>query len=466
MAALTAAYFFLPPEGFAVDQFHDQVHLVLFVFLGGAISLFAEALQRSRRRAEVRGEALSETRERLRMAGEAAGVGTWDWDAGRDEQTWSDGCKALFGLPQDAQPRTSGLFRIMHPDDRDRVRAARQQALDEHKDYDVEFRIVRPDGRVRWILGKGRPVYDERGRPIHMHGVAMDITERKQMMEQLQALNETLEERVAERTRVAEQRTRQVRDLAREMAQVEQRERRRLAEILHDHLQQLLVAARLNMSLMQSQAGVGDLAESVRQTDDLVRQSLEISRTLTVELSPPALQEGLCKGLAWLASWMWEKHGLRVDLQADGAPDVRCGEESLLLFQCVRELLFNIVKHAGTDGATVRIDRRDDAHIRIIVCDQGTGFDPSRASATGKVGSGFGLTSVRERLQPAGRLSGRRQQARRRDAHHAGGAAAAAGRRMRPSRSGERFQSPGTGRQAARGTTRRTDERSISFAPR
>ncbi len=398
-AAMTAAYFFLPPEGFGVNRFHDQVHLVLFVFLGGAISLFAQALQQSRRSTQAKSQALSESEDRLRLAAEAVDVGVWYWDVESGELTWSDKCRMLFGLPADAQVSLDRFFEAIHPDDRERVRAVRQQALDGHKDYDIEFRAVRPDGSVRWILGKGRGVYDAGGRPIRMHGVAMDTTQRRQMMDQLQALNETLEQRVAERTRLAEQRALQVRALARELAEVEQRERRRLAEILHDHLQQLLVGARLNISLLQSQARREDLLEPVRQVDDLLKQSLDLSRTLTVELSPPALQDGLVAALAWLAGWMRDKYGLQVDLQADGAPDVPGREESLLLFQCVRELLFNIVKHARTDRATVRIDRRDDTHIRIVVRDGGAGFDPSRTAAGGSTGSGFGLTSVRERLE-------------------------------------------------------------------
>ena len=399
MGALLAVYFFLPPEGFGVNQFHDQIHLLLFVFLGGAISLFAQALQLSQRRTRAKAQALSESEDRLRMAADAVDVGVWYWDLERDELTWSDKCKMLFGLPPDAEVTLAKFFEAIHPDDRDRVRTARRQALLEHEDYDIEFRAVRPDGDIRWIMGKGRGVYDERGQPIRMHGVAMDTTQRRQMLEQLQTLNETLEQRVAERTAVAERRTRQVRDLACELTAVEQRERRRLAEILHDHLQQLLVGARFSVSLLQSQTRAVEASESVRQVDDLLRQSLEVTRTLTIELSPPALQEGLIPGLQWLAEWMRDRHGLRVDLQTDGKPDPQSREVSLLLFQCVRELLFNISKHAKVDRATVRIDQADDVHLRIMVCDEGIGFDPKQPPPSNRPGSGFGLTSVRERLE-------------------------------------------------------------------
>ena len=398
--AVIAAYFFLPPEGFGVSDLRDQVRLLLFIFLGGAISLFAAALQQSRLRIQVKSQALRESEDRLRMAAEAAGVGTWDWNVLHDELIWSDRCKALFGMPSDAQVTPSRFFEVIHPDDRDKVRAVRQQALAEHKDYVIEFRAVRPDGTIRWIMGKGRGLYDLRGRGVRMHGIAMDITQRKQVMDQLQQLNETLEQRVAERTAVAEQRTRQVRSLACELTQAEQRERRRLAEILHDHLQQLLVGARFSVSILHSQVREANLLEPVHQIDDLLLQSLEVSRTLTAELNPPVLNEGgLLKGLQWLADWMRDKQGLHVDVRTDGQVSPQSREVTLLLFQSVRELLLNIRKHARVDRAEVVVSRPDDDHIRIVVQDKGVGFDSQGAPPKGTSGSGFGLVSVRERLE-------------------------------------------------------------------
>ena len=369
-------------------------------FWGGSISLFAQALQQSRRRTAVKSQALYETEDRFKMAAEAADVGTWHWDVERGELTWSDRCKSLFGLrPQDSITRER-FFESIYLEDRAMVQRARQRALDEHHDYDVEFRIVQPGGSVRWILAKGRGLYGKDGRPLRMHGIAMDVTERKRAIEQLRVLNETLEHRVAERTAVAEQRTRQVRSLACELSQTEQRERRRLAEILHDHLQQLLVGARYSVSMLQSEVRQANLLEPVHQIDDLLLQSLEVSRTLTAELNPPVLNEGgLLKGLQWLTDWMRDKHGLHVDLRADSQCDPPSREVTLLLFQSVRELLFNVRKHAGVDHAEVALSQPDGDHIRIVVKDNGVGFDSRQTPATGAAGNGFGLVSVRERLE-------------------------------------------------------------------
>src|SRR5690606_3104846 len=131
--------------------------------------------------------------------------------------------------------------------------------------------------------------------------ICADITPQKQTERQLRSLNETLEQRVAERTIEAEQRTAQLRALAGEVTQAEQRERRRLAQVLHDHLQQLLVAAMMRLGVLQRRVQE-PLEQEVRQVEELIRQSIESSRSLTVELSPPVLYDvGLARGLEWLA---------------------------------------------------------------------------------------------------------------------------------------------------------------------
>jgi PAS domain S-box-containing protein len=400
MGALVAAYSFLPPEGFGVSRFHDQVRLALFVFLGGGVSLLAEALERWRHRAEAKGQALSESEDRLLMAAEAADVGTWYWDVRTGALTWSDRCKALFGLPPESPVSMETFVDRVHPDDRAAVQKAYERALAEHKDYDVEFRAVRPDGSIRWILAKGRGLYDLAGRAVRMHGIAMDITQRKQVVEQLRLLNETLEQRVAERTAVARERARQLQVLARELTQAEQRERRRLAGILHDHLQQLLVGARFNVNLVQSHLQTAELRQPISQIDSMLQQSLEVSRTLTAELDPPVLnQGGLLEALEWLAGWMRDKHGLQVDLRTDGPIESQPREVSLPLFQSVRELLLNIRKHAQVNRAEVAISQPDRDRVRIVVRDDGVGFDPLKVQSLARPDGGFGLPSVRERLE-------------------------------------------------------------------
>ncbi len=226
----------------------------------------------------------------------------------------------------------------------------------------------------------------------------IDITERKQAEEKLRRLNETLELRIAERTELAETRAKQLQVLVSELTLAEQRERRRLAEILHDHLQQLLVAAKFNCELLAERTDT-NLKQAAENIIDLILQSIQASRSLTTELSPPYLQQGrLTEALKWLARWMKENQGLAIEIDFTAGIDPAREDIAVLLFQSVRELLLNVVKHAGVKSANLKITHDENNRLKVSVSDQGAGFDPKNVWEMAKTGVGFGLFSIRERL--------------------------------------------------------------------
>lgn len=192
-----------------------------------------------------------------------------------------------------------------------------------------------------------------------------------------------------------------LRALASELTLTEQRERRRLAKFLHDHLQQLLVGAKFRTTML-GRSGEEKIRELAREIEDLLNQSLAASRTLTAELNPPILQNGgLAVGLEWLASWMSDKHGLSVELSMESEVLPVAEDVKILVFDSVRELLFNVVKHAQTQSATVTMRQEGGEWLRIVVSDHGVGFDPSR-DRSAVSDSGFGLFTIRERLDLLG----------------------------------------------------------------
>lgn len=213
-------------------------------------------------------------------------------------------------------------------------------------------------------------------------------------------MNEVLEERVKERTAVASQRAVQLSALAAELTEAEERERRRLAQVLHDHLQQLLVAAKLNLGILERRVNDTD-RNDVHRVDELIRESIDLSRSLAVELSPPILYEaGLVAAVQWLGRWMGEKHGLVTYVEAEKDLVEIPENQRVLLFQVIRELLFNVVKHAGSDEAYVIMNCDDDGRIRISVQDDGRGFDVDSISGDHATsGEHFGLFSIDERLR-------------------------------------------------------------------
>ena len=226
--------------------------------------------------------------------------------------------------------------------------------------------------------------------------------ERKWTEQHLKELNATLEERVQQRTREAERRADQLKRLAAELTQAEQRERRRLAEILHDHLQQLLVAAKMNADGLKRKSSDPAVQQSMQQICQLLDESIQASRSLTVELSPPVLYDlGLGAAIRWLAQQQQQKYGLNIEVESDEQAEPDNDQTRALLFQAVRELLFNVIKYAKVDRAHVSLTRHHENQLCITVRDNGVGFDPRSLDSAGDA-SGFGLFSIRERLDVLG----------------------------------------------------------------
>ncbi len=218
----------------------------------------------------------------------------------------------------------------------------------------------------------------------------------------LQRNNLLLETRVAERTAELAQRSTQLQALARDLTRAEERERDRIAQVIHDHLQQLLSVARINIGLCLERTRRLPLQEGLREVDGLIAQSLEITRSLTADLSPAILRRsGLTPALRWLGRWYRERFALDVTVEAEENLAI---EESVrtTLFRSVRELLFNIVKHARVTTAKVVAGRTPDDRIYIAVSDDGVGFDADAVRGSEGTDGSFGLFSVRERLVSLG----------------------------------------------------------------
>ena len=213
----------------------------------------------------------------------------------------------------------------------------------------------------------------------------------------LQQLNATLMEQVAERTALAEARARQLQALAVDLIEAEENERRQFAQLLHDDLQQMLAAAK-----MQLQAINGDNENPVlTRVEEILAESIAKSRRLSHELSPAVLhQAGLFAALQWLARQMQEQFELQVELASHAEQPPGCAPLNSFLFRAVQELLFNIVKHAGVRSANVILFSNENA-LTVTVSDQGRGFDPAAIDSC-REKAGFGLLSIRERASYIG----------------------------------------------------------------
>jgi len=202
----------------------------------------------------------------------------------------------------------------------------------------------------------------------------------------LRQLNEAL----AQRNELAEARAKQLQNLAVELIEAEEQERRRIAGLLHNDVQQLLASARF---MLQSCSHSGSDLDEVQR---LLEMSILKTRHLSHELSPAVLDHsGLSAGLQWLCEQMKEQFGLQVTLKTDAARQYKRVPLKVFIFRAVQELLFNIVKHAGVKNAQVSLADAGD-HLVITISDSGKGFNPSILEAYSPK-AGLGLLSLRER---------------------------------------------------------------------
>jgi signal transduction histidine kinase len=202
-----------------------------------------------------------------------------------------------------------------------------------------------------------------------------------------------------ERSQMLEQRARQLQKLTLELSQAEDRERKRLAEILHDDLQQQLAAAKFHLSLLGRKIPQDPATQgTVAQLDQILKDAVEKSRTLSHELSPAVLyQSDLGEAFEWLARQLKAKHGLAVEVESRGRINPSSEPLKVFLYKAAQEILFNVVKHACVKEVRLRVQRMH-SRVWLTISDQGQGFDPRSLGKTG----GFGLLSIRERIELLG----------------------------------------------------------------
>lgn len=217
----------------------------------------------------------------------------------------------------------------------------------------------------------------------------------------LRRLSRSLEQRVAERTAELQEQAARLRRMAADLASAEQRERKRLAALLHDDLQQLLVAASMHLNNARRRMKDAHESQAVEQASRWIAEATNAARDLTRQLRPPALYEdGLVAALHGLAVEMAERHDLRVTI-TDGEAATRISDDvKALLFESIRELLFNAAKHARVKNVSVRI-WEEGGCLRVVVEDYGQGFDVA-GEGHHRSRRGFGLFSIRERLAAVG----------------------------------------------------------------
>ena len=221
---------------------------------------------------------------------------------------------------------------------------------------------------------------DEEGTIQGSLGSLRDVTQQKQAQEKLITYHK------------------QLRSLASELSLVEESARRNIAQNLHDQIGQSLAIAKMKLGVLKKASLPGEITEAIDDIYNLIVQSTQDTRSLIVELRPPVLYElGFEAAIEWLIGQITQQHGITVDFEYNQHQKKLDNQISIFLFQAVRELLMNVVKHAGTRNSKVSI-KKDDDYITVTILDNGAGFDPSLCNSYEQKTAGFGLFSIKERL--------------------------------------------------------------------
>lgn len=319
----------------------------------------------------------------MNLALQGADLGTWDWNIETDDVTFDGRWAQMLGYTRDEIKAHADAWKeLVHPDDLRPV----METLDRHLKgvtalYETEHCLLHKSGRWVWVLDKGRVIQrDVDGKPLRACGTHLDITARKQ----------------AERSLLDYQQ--KLRSLASELSLAEERERRRIASGLHDYACQNLVFSKMKLQELCKPLPPSG-ADEITNICHTLDETIESVRSLIFDLSSPTLYKfGLGAALKeLLEDKLKSQHGIGYTFHDDGVGKPLAEDVLVLLFQSVRELLINVVKHARAHAVNVDVTRTNGT-VQITVSDDGVGFDVAHVLTDPSRQQGFGLFNIKERL--------------------------------------------------------------------
>jgi PAS domain S-box-containing protein len=380
-----ALYLLEPHTGFSFADQNEIARIALFSIVGGLISFLNGALLRANIRCEREADAARKSEARVKRLAEANLIGVYFSDL-RGTLRWANNeFLRLIGRNGEAlEFQQINWLDVTAPEHRERDVEAINQLQANRACAPYEKDHLLDHGRRVPVLCGCAVVSDL----DDVVGFVLDLTERKRAEAEARQLQLELNAMAAERM------------------VVEERERRRIATVLHDSVVQLLALAKLKLdSLRRVAPGDGSTIPAPRQRIseiyDIIDNAVTQTRTLTAELSPPVLYElGLAAAIQWLGDRMERDHDVRFELRDDRRPKELSEEARIVLYQAVRELMTNVVKHAHATRCVVAIARDQDDSIGITVRDDGVGFRQPVTRDYRK--GGFGLFNIRQRLAHLG----------------------------------------------------------------
>jgi PAS domain S-box-containing protein len=335
-------------------------------------------------------EAARKKDQSLAEAQRIAHLGNWHWNIENNELAWSDEIYRIFGLlPQEFGATYDAFLECVHPEDREAVQEAVHRSLaDPSIPYSIEHRVIRPDGRERIVHEQGEVTFDDGGRPIRMIGTVLDITERKEAAEMLQRSQEEL------------------RRLSAQLLSVQEEESKRIARELHDGIGQSLSALKFllesHIQKMENDSSPENLQPLVSMVP-MLQNTIEEVRRMQTDLRPPILDDlGILATLSWFCrEYQRIYSSIRVE------KDIEIEEQEVppslktVIYRVMQEALNNVAKHSQANRVRLSLVL-EEGWIKLLIEDDGVGFNVLDISSEDRPLRGLGLTSMRERTELSG----------------------------------------------------------------
>lgn len=351
--------------------------IVSFPFLGVVLAMGYE-LSRDVLRAAQLGRDLRESEQRMTLAADAANLGVWIRDLVRNEIWATEKWRELFGFTKSEPLLLDKFLQRLHPDDREPVRQTLAKAFHGETGYETEYRVMLPEGRMRWIASRGRVEFNAAGKPAFARGISLDITDRKRGEHALQ-------------------------HLAGRLLMLQDEERRRVAGELHDGLGQ-------NLAIIKTRAIIG-----LRDPTNLqhVREQLEVItatatssilevREIAHNLRPYELDRlGLVTAIESMIERVSDSTAISLSAELEPIDGLLSPEAETSVYRIVQESLNNVIRHSQATAAQIEI-KKETNQLLILVRDNGTGIPSPAPAQNSKNAHGFGLAGIAERVRVLG----------------------------------------------------------------
>lgn len=333
-----------------------------------------------RKRAE---EQIQKSEDHLRMALNAAWMGTWEWDIQSGKVIWSENIESIFGLSKGEFDGTYDAYlNLLHLEDREVVEQAINKALKHGKEYEVEHRIFWPDKSIRWLGVKGKVYHDKAGNPFRMAGTVSDITERKQVEEMLKKSRQ------------------QFQNLSVHLQSVTEQERTRIAREIHDELGQALSILQINLTWLENQLPKENKSwlEKIESMSKLIETTIQKVQSISRELRPSVLDNlGLIAAIEWQAKEFQKHTGIqcKINLMSE---EIELNQDIMTaLFRILQEALTNVARHSKAKLVKVNLAKNAD-NLILKIQDNGKGITEKQISDP----KSMGFIGMKERVNFVG----------------------------------------------------------------